>query len=149
MFRETANSDDNIIRLSKPALLTEINGAFDIQSVALLPSRSLSESGHISAGDNRVFSLEFNDYGDIDILRTDDRQVSLRAEFGPDGKVVRALLGAENGVVPAGFSAFENDVFLDGSYELLYEGPDVVVGRFNLTFKANRVRGNFRAPRVR
>ncbi len=114
-----------------------------------MPDRSLSGFGHIGVGDNRVFTMEFSDYGEIDILRTDDKQVSLRAEFGPDGKVLRALLGAENGVVPAGFGSFENDTFVSGEYELLYEGPEIVVGRFDLQFKANRVRGNFRVPRIR
>ncbi|MHC4841591.1 MAG: hypothetical protein ACYTDT_11680 [Planctomycetota bacterium] len=149
MFRETASINENVIRLTKPALVTDVNGAFKIHSAALMPGKSLTGFGRIMAGDNSVFSMEFSDYGDIDILRTDDKQVLLRAEFGPDGKVVQALLGAENGIVPSGFSSFENDVFVEGNYELLYEGPDVVVGRFDLTFKANRVRGNFRAPRVR
>lgn len=149
MFRETANINENVIRLTKPGLVTDINGAFKVHSAALMPDRSLSETGHINAGDNRVFAMEFSDYGEIDILRTDDKQVSLRAEFGPDGKVLRALLGAENGVTPAGFGSFENDTFVSGEYELLYEGPEIVVGRFDLQFKANRVRGNFRVPRVR
>lgn len=149
MFRETGSLNKGVISLSKPALVNNLNGAFKIHAAALMPDRALNALGHITSGNSKVFILEFTDYGDLDILRTDDMQVSLRAEFGPDGKVLNALLGAENGIIPVGFSAFENDTFISGSYELLYEGPNIVVGRFDLQFKANRVRGNFRAPRIR
>jgi hypothetical protein len=149
MFRKTDAVAEDVLELTTPALVNDINGAYEIEGVGYFPSAKLAASGEVESGENRVFVLRFIDLGDISVLRTDDKQVSLRAEFGPEGKVVAALLGSTSGAVNDAFVAYGNDVFEAGSWELLYDGPDVVVGRFDIKFKKYRASGNFRAPRLR
>lgn len=149
MFRKTDAVAEDILDLTTPALVNEINGAYEIEGIGYFPSAKLAESGEVTSGENRVFVLRFIDLGDISVLRTDDKQVSLRAEFGPEGKVVNALLGSTSGAVSDAFVSYGNDVFESGSWEVLYDGPDIVVGRFDLKFRKYRVAGNFRAPRLR
>lgn len=149
MFRRTAAVEDATVTLAQPSLLNELNGAFTIHEVGLHARAALDSGGVMRAGGNRVLGIEFTDHGDISILRTDDKRLSLRAELGPDGKVVRGLLGATAGVVMDGFTAFENDAFESGSWQLLYDGPDLVVGRLDLKFRKYAVSGNFRAPKLK
>jgi len=149
MFRDTGAVEGNIVNLASPSLVNELNGAFTITDIGFYPRGVLEDSGRIADGANRVFLLDFVDHGDISILRTDDKRLSLRAELGPDGVVVRALLGAAQGQVSDGFVGFENDRFESGTWSTLYDGPDLVVGRLDLKFRKHRVAGNFRAPRLR
>ena len=149
MFRKTDAVDSDILELTTPALVNEINGAFELEGVGYMPGAKLSAGGEIDSGDNSVFVLRFIDLGDISVLRTDDKQVSLRAEFGPEGKVVNALLGSTSGAVSDAFVAYENDVFESGTWQVMYDGPELVVGRFDLKFRKYRVAGNFRAPRLK
>lgn len=149
MFRKTGAPESGVVEITSPALVNELNGAFTIESAGWYTGASLDEQGKIKRGDNRVFLLEFMDRGDISLLRTDDQRVSLRAELGPDGKVRTALLGSLTGTVVSGYTASRNDTFESGTWELLYDGPDMVVGRVDLQFRKYRVQGNFRAPRVR
>lgn len=149
MFRDTGAAEGNILTLASPPLVNELNGAFTITDVGFYPASALDESGRLKSGASRVFLLDFIDHGDIAILRTDDKRLSLRAELGPEGAVTRALLGAPQGQVSDGFVAFENDRFESGTWVLLYDGPDLVVGRLDLKFRKHRVSGNFRAPRIK
>jgi hypothetical protein len=149
MFRKTDVIDEDILELTTPALVNEINGAYEIEGIGYMPGAKLSAGGEVESGDNRVFVLRFVDLGDISVLRTDDKQVSLRAEFGPEGKVVNALLGSPSGAVSDAFVSSGNDVFESGTWEVMYDGPDLVVGRFDLKFRKYRVAGNFRAPRLK
>lgn len=149
MFRDTGAAEGNIVTLASPPLVNELNGAFTITDVGYYASGALEESGRLKSGTSRVFLLDFVDHGDISILRTDDKRLSLRAELGPEGTVTRALLGAVQGQASDGFVSFENDRFESGTWVLLYDGPDLVVGRLDLKFRKHRVSGNFRAPRLR
>lgn len=149
MFRKTGAVAPDVIEITSPGLVNEIHGAFTIEAVGLYAGAQLEEDGRVGLGSNRVFLLEFRDHGDISLLRSDDKRVSLRAELGSDGKVVKALLGSKTGAVVSGFKAEGNDAFESGTWELLYDGPEIVVGRFDLTFEKYRVAGNFRAPRLR
>lgn len=149
MFRRTANVTDGVLELTSPALVSKPNGAYTIEAIGYYPGAALGPSGQIEEGKHAVFSLQFVDLGDISVLRTDDKRVSLRAEFGAGGKVTNALLGSTSGAVSDGFVAFNNDTFESGSWEVLYDGPDLVVGRFDLKFTKYRAAGNFRAPRLR
>jgi hypothetical protein len=149
MFRKTEVVDEDILELTTPALVNEINGAYEIEGIGYMPGAKLGSSGEVESGENRVFVLRFIDLGDISVLRTDDKQVSLRAEFGPEGKVVNALLGSPSGAVSDAFVSSGNDVFESGTWEVMYDGPELVVGRFDLKFRKYRVAGNFRAPRLR
>lgn len=148
MFRRTDATSD-ALELTTPALVSKVNGAYEIEGIGYMTESSLSPAGEVKAGKNTVFVLRFVDLGDISVLRTDDKQVSLRAEFGPGGKVVNALLGSTSGAVSDAFTSAGNDVFESGSWEVLYDGPELVVGRFDLKFRKYRVAGNFRAPRLR
>lgn len=149
MFRDTGAAEGGILSLASPPLVNELNGAFTITDIGFYPRAALSQSGRVESGTARVFLLDFVDHGDVSILRTDDKRLSLRAEFGADGAVTRALLGAPQGQVSDGFASFENDRFESGTWTLLYDGPDLVVGRLDLKFRKHRVSGNFRAPRLR
>jgi hypothetical protein len=149
MFRRGGTGDAGVLELTSPALVSKVNGAYEVESVSYRERASLDPDGRVTGGEHAVFSLQFVDRGPIDLLRTDDKRVSLRAEFGPDGKVTGALLGLPGGAVTDGFVAFGNDTFEDGSWEILYDGPDLVVGRFDLKFRKYRAAGNFRAPRLR
>ena len=149
MFRRTEAVTEGILELTTPALVNKVNGAYEITGMAIRGGAKLSPSGEVQAGDNRVFVLSFTDLGDISVLRTDDKRVSLRAEFGPGGKVANALLGSTSGAVSDAFVASGNDEFESGTWEILYDGPDLVVGRFDLKFRKYSVAGNFRAPRLR
>ncbi|MBZ0135661.1 MAG: hypothetical protein K8I27_04755 [Planctomycetes bacterium] len=149
MFRRTEAVTDGVLELTTPALVSKPNGAYQIEAIAYYPGASLSPDGRIADGTNAVFSLQFIDLGDISVLRTDDKRVSLRAEFGAGGKVTSALLGSSDGTVSDGFVGFSNDTFESGSWEVMYDGPDLVVGRFDLKFRKYRAAGNFRAPRLR
>lgn len=149
MFRKTGAVAPNVVEISTPGLVNEIHGAFTIEAVGLYAGAELAEDSRVARGSNRVFLLEFTDHGDISLLRTDDKRVSLRAELGPDGKVEKALLGSKTGAVVSGFNAEGNDAFESGTWELLYDGPELVVGRIDLKFQKYRVAGNFRAPRLR
>jgi hypothetical protein len=148
MFRRTEAVSD-ALELTTPALVSKVNGAYEIESIGYRPRSKLGPDGQVQAGENAVFVLRFIDLGDISVLRADDKQVSLRAEFGPGGKVLNALLGSTSGAVSDGFTSAGNDVFESGSWEVLYDGPDLVVGRFDLQFRKYKVAGNFRAPRLR
>lgn len=149
MFRKTGAPESGVVEITTPGLVNEVHGAFTIESVGWYTGAELDEQGKIKRGDNRVFLLEFMDRGDISLLQTDDQRVSLRAELAADGKVRTALLGSLTGTVVSGFTASRNDTFESGTYELIYDGPDMVVGRIDLQFRKYRVQGNFRAPRVR
>lgn len=149
MFRRGDAVGDDILTLTTPAMVSEVNGAYEIEGVAFTSGAKLSPDGEIESGDHRVFSLRFVDLGDISVLRTDDMRVSLRAELGPERVVTHAMLGATSGAVHDGFVSAGNDVFESGTYEILYDGPEIVVGRIDLKFKKYRVTGNFRAPRLR
>lgn len=149
MFRKTGALAEGTLELTSPALVNDLNGAYTIELAGYFASRGLDESGRVVSGGNAVFALEFVDHGDISVLRTDDRRISLRAEFGPGGKVTNALLGSTSGAVEDGFTTAGNDTFESGTFELLYEGPELVVGRFDLKFRKYRAQGNFRAPRVK
>jgi hypothetical protein len=149
MFRRGDAVADDVLTLSTPALVSEVNGAYEIEGIAYHTGVKLGPDGQIQSGKNRVFSVRFVDLGDISVLRTDDKRVSLRAELGPEGKVINALLGSVSGAVHDGFVSYGNDVFESGTWELLYDGPEIVVGRVDLQFKKYRVKGNFRAPRLR
>ncbi|MBE7491872.1 MAG: hypothetical protein HS108_09000 [Planctomycetes bacterium] len=149
MFRDTGAAEGRILSLASPPLVNELNGAFTITDVGFYPAAELDADGRVRAGANRVFLLDFVDHGDIPTLRTDDKRLSLRAELGPGGAVVRALLGSAQGRVSDGFVDFENDRFESGTWVLLYDGPELVVGRLDLKFRKHRVAGNFRAPRLR
>lgn len=148
MFRRTEAVSD-ALELTSPALVSKVNGAYEIESIGYRPGSKLGPDGQVQSGENAVFVLGFVDLGDISVLRTDDKQVSLRAEFGPGGKVLNALLGSTSGAVSDGFTSSGNDEFESGSWEVLYDGPDLVVGRFDLKFRKYKVAGNFRAPRLR
>jgi hypothetical protein len=148
MFRKAGAPAGDVIELSTPALVNEIHGAFTIELTGYYPGAALDDDGKIVKGDDRVFLLEFTDHGDISLLRTDDKRVSLRAQLGPQGKVTRALLGSMSGAVVSGFTTEGNDTFESGTWEVLYDGPDVVVGRIDLRFTKYSVAGNFRAPRM-
>ena len=149
MFRRTENLTEGVLELTTPALVSKPNGAFQIEAIGYYPGSALTPDGQVTEGDGAVFSLQFVDLGDISVLRTDDKRVSLRAEFGAGGKVTKALLGSSSGAVSDGFVAFNNDTFESGTWEVLYDGPDLVVGRFDLKFAKYRAAGNFRAPRLR
>lgn len=149
MFRRTEAVTDGVLELTAPALVSKPNGAYEIEAIGYYPGAALGPEGQVVAGDHAVFTLQFTDLGDIDLLRTDDKRVSLRAEFGAGGKVTSALLGSTSGAVSDGFVAFNNDTFESGTWEVLYDGPDLVVGRFDLKFTKYRAAGNFRAPRLR
>lgn len=149
MFRTTGAAEPQIVSLASPPLVNEINGAFTLTDTGLYARAVLGDGGRVSPGVNRVFLLDFIDHGDISILRTDDKRLSLRAELGPGGLVVRALLGAVDGQPAEGFTSFENDRFESGAWSLLYDGPDLVVGRLDLKFRKHVVSGNFRAPKLR
>jgi hypothetical protein len=149
MFRKTGHPVPEVVELTTPALVNEVHGAYTIESAGFYPGNVMQDDGRIVAGEGRVFLLEFMDHGDISLLRTDDKRVSLRAQLGPEGKVERALLGALSGTVVSGFTAEGNDTFESGTYEILYDGPEWVVGRIDLKFKKYSVAGNFRAPRIR
>jgi hypothetical protein len=149
MFRRTEAVAPDTLELTTPALVNELNGAYEIEAVGYFPSAKLTASGEVTSGDNRVFVLRFIDLGDISVLRTDDKRVSLRAEFGPEGKVLAALLGSTSGAVSDAFVSSGNDVFESGTWEVLYDGPELVVGRFDIKFTKYRAAGNFRAPRLR
>ncbi|MCC6573365.1 MAG: hypothetical protein IT462_06185 [Planctomycetes bacterium] len=149
MFRETGTITKSTLTLSKPALVNDLNGAYEIYALGFLSRASLSANGQIQAGTNAVLTLEFRDFGDITVLQVDDKDVSLRAELGPSGKVLHAILGSDRGRVTDGYMSYENDLFESGSYQMLYEGPDVVVGRADLKFRKYTVAVNFRAPRTR
>jgi hypothetical protein len=149
MFRESGVVLPDALTLTSPSLVSELNGAYTIHLVGLHSRSALASDGVLTSGQSRVFQLDFIDHGDISILRTDDKALSLRAELGPDGKVVRALLGGVSGVASDGFKAFANDTFESGTWQLLYDGPDIVVGRLDLKFRKYSVSGNFRAPRLR
>lgn len=149
MFRKTGAPTEGVVELTTPALVNEINGAYSIEAVSWYAGAALAEDGKVTRGDNRVFLLEFMDRGDISLLQTDDKRVSLRAELAGDGTVRTAILGSVTGTVVSGFTAAGNDTFESGSWELVYDGPDLVVGRIDLKFKKYRVAGNFRAPRSR
>lgn len=149
MFRRTGSVTEGVLELTSPALVSGPNGAYTIESIGYYPGTELAPDGQVIDGQHAVFTLQFTDLGDIDLLRTDDKRVSLRAEFGAGGKVTNALLGSSSGAVSDGFVAFKNDTFESGSWEVLYDGPDLVVGRFDLKFTKYRAAGNFRAPRLR
>jgi len=149
MFRDTGAAAGDVLSLAQPPLVNELNGAFTITDVGYYPHAALTESGGVKSGEARVFVLDFIDHGDISILRTDDKRLSLRAEMDPKGVVTRALLGAPQGQVGDGFVTFANDHFESGQAEILYDGPDLVVGRLDLRFRKYKVSGNFRAPRLR
>lgn len=149
MFRKTGAPAPDVLELTTPALVNEVHGAYTIESAGYYPGNVLEDDGRVVKGDGRVFLLEFTDHGDISLLRTDDKRVSLRAQLGPAGKVERALLGAVSGSVVSGFTAAGNDTFESGTYEILYDGPELVVGRIDLKFGKYSVAGNFRAPRIR
>lgn len=149
MFRRTGDTAEGVLTLADPPLVNELNGAFTIERIAWHGSAGLEASGAIAAGKNAVFELAFTDHGDISVLRTDDKPLSLRAELGPGGKVLRGMLGSVSGQVADGFLSYRNDEFVAGSWELLYDGPSLVVGRVDMQFRKYRVMGNFRAPRVR
>lgn len=149
MLRKTGTITDGTLELTSPALVNELNGAYTIHAAGYYAGRGLDANGRVIAGKGAVFALEFTDHGDISVLRSDDRRISLRAEFGPDGKVTNGLLGSTSGAVEDGFTSAGNDTFESGSFELLYEGPELVVGRFDLKFAKYRAQGNFRAPRIR
>ena len=149
MFRPTGNLTEGVLELTTPSLVSKPNGAYKIEAIGYYPGAGLSPDGRVIDGKHAVFSLQFMDLGDIDLLRTDDKRVSLRAEFGPGGKITNALLGSTNGAVSDGFVGFANDTFESGSWEVMYDGPDLVVGRFDLKFTKYRAAGNFRAPRLR
>lgn len=146
MFRETGGGE-GVLTLTRPALVNEVNGAYQLNSVSYQTRRQLSGDGVIEPGAHAVLAIEFTDFGDISVLRTDDKDVSLRAELGPQGKVVKALLGSERGKVSDGFVAFADDTFKEGTWKLLYDGPDLVVGRLDLKFAKYEVAVNFRAAR--
>lgn len=145
MFRETGVRTENVLTMSRPALVNEVNGAYQVNALAYVSRAGLAPDGKVVSGGNAVLTLEFTDLGDIGVLRTDDRDVSLRAELGPDGKVLRALLGSESGHVTEGFTSAVNDAFKEGLWKLLYDGPDIVVGRLDLKFTKYEVAVNFRA----
>jgi len=149
MFRLTGAIAPDVVDLAEPALVNELNGAFTIEAAGLRTRAMLGQDGAIQPGENRVFLLDFIDHGDIAILRSDDKRLSLRAELGPGGRVVRGLLGWPSGRGHNGFLAFENDRFEGGTWQILYDGPDIVVGRLELQFHKYAVSGNFRAPRLR
>lgn len=149
MFRQTDAVTDDILTLTTPALVNKVNGAYEIEALAYIPRAALGPNGEIVSGDHGVFSLRFMDLGDISVLRTDDKRVSLRAEFGAEGKVTNAMLGSSSGSVSDAFITSGNDVFESGTWEVLYDGPDLVVGRLDLKFRKYRVQGNFRAPRMK
>jgi hypothetical protein len=149
MFRKTGAIVPDVIELSAPALVSDIHGAYTIEATAFYSGAQLAEDGRVTTGVNRVFLLEFTDHGAIALLRTDDKRISLRAELGPEGEVVRALLGSKKGAVVTGFGAEGNDTFESGSWELLYDGPEIVIGRVDLKFRKYSVAINFRAPRLR
>ena len=149
MFRKTDAMADDILTLTTPALVNKINGAYEIESMGYFPRGALNTDGTVKQGENAVFVLRFVDLGDISVLRTDDKRVSLRAEFGPEGKVTNAMLGSVSGSVSDAFTTSGNDVFESGTWEVLYDGPDLVVGRLDVKFKKYRVQGNFRAPRMK
>jgi len=149
MFRKTGAVAEGVLELTTPALVNEVHGAFTIESLGYFPGAALSEDGRVVSGEGAVFALEFVDHGAISVLRTDDKRVSLRAEFGPEGQVTGGLLGSPRGSVSTGFTTAGNDRFKSGTYELLYDGPELVVGRFDVQFEKYRVQGNFRAPRLR
>ncbi len=147
MFRETGAASDGVLTLSRPSLVNEVNGAYQIHSLSYRSKASLSADGSIESGGNAVLAVEFTDFGAISVLRTDDKDVSLRAELGPKGQVLKALLGSDRGRVSDGFASFGNDAFKEGSWSLLYDGPDLVVGRLDLKFTKYEVAVNFRALR--
>lgn len=149
MFRPTGVTGPDVLTVTSPSLVNELNGAFTIHVVAYHSRASLASDNVVTRGENRVVVVDFIDHGDISILRTDDKALSLRAELGPDGKIVRALLGGLSGAASDGFKAFANDTFESGTWQLLYDGPDIVVGRLDLKFRKYSVSGNFRAPRLR
>jgi hypothetical protein len=149
MFRRTNAVTEGILTLTTPALVSKVNGAFQVESIAYFPRAALAPDGTVKDGNNGVFTLRFMDLGDISVLRTDDKRVSLRAEFGPGGKVTNAMLGSTSGSVHDAFVTAGNDEFESGTWEVLYDGPDLVVGRLDLKFKKYRVQGNFRAPRMK
>lgn len=148
MFRDTGATGD-VFTLATPSLVNELNGAFSITDAGWFGRAVLDEAGQVKAGESRVFVLDFIDHGDSPILRTDDKRLSLRAELGPEGKVLRGLLGAAQGRVTDGFGSYGSDEFQSGTWQLLYEGPDLVVGRLDMQFRRYRVAGNFRVPRLR
>jgi len=149
MFRRTDAVTEDILTLTTPALVSKVNGAYEIESIAYFPQAALAPDGTVKDGKSGVFTMRFVDLGDISVLRTDDKRVSLRAEFGPGGKVTNAMLGSTSGSVSDAFVASGNDVFESGTWEVLYDGPDLVVGRLDLKFRKYRVQGNFRAPRMK
>ena len=145
MFRETGARTENVLTLTRPALVNEVNGAYQVNALAYVRNAALAPDGKVVSGAHAVLTLEFTDFGDIGVLRSDDKDVSLRAELGPEGKVLRALLGDERGHVTEGFVSKVNDAFTEGSWKLIYDGPDIVVGRLDLKFKKYEVAANFRA----
>lgn len=147
MFRPTGKGADVSLELSQPSLVNELNGAFTLGSVAWLDHAALNESGRVQSGENAVLMIEFADHGGIDVLRTDDTVVSFRAELGPEGKVIRALLGGEGGRITDGFVSYTNDVFREGSWRAIYDGPDLVIGRIDIEFEKYTAAVNFRVPR--
>lgn len=149
MFRQTEATAGDVLELTTPALVSKVNGAYEIEGIGLRERAALTAAGDVEAGQNLVFVLTFTDLGDISVLRTDDKRVSLRAELGPEGKVLNALLGSTTGRVTDGFTSALNDEFESGTWEILYDGPELVVGRIDLKFRKYRVSGNFRAPRLR
>ena len=145
MFRETGARTENVITLTRPALVNEVNGAYQLNALSYISRAALGGDGKVISGNNAVLSVEFTDLGDIGVLRTDDRDVSLRAELGPEGKVLRALLGSDTGHVTEGFTSAVNDAFKEGTWKLIYDGPDMVVGRLDLKFTKYDAAVNFRA----
>jgi hypothetical protein len=149
MFRQTGAVRSEVLELTAPALVSDIHGTYSIESAGYFSRSALDEYGRVVRGAHSVLVLEFVDHGSTSLLRTDSKGVSLRAEFGLDGRVVAGLLGAPEGAVASGFSAAGNDSFESGTWEILYDGPDWVVGRVNLEFQKYTAAGNFRVRRVR
>jgi hypothetical protein len=149
MFRQTGAVSPGVLELTTPALVSDIHGTYSIERAGFYSRSSLDERGRVVRGSNAVLVLEFVDHGATSLLRTDSKRVSLRAEFGPDGKVVAGLLGSPDGAVASGFTAAGNDPFEAGTWEILYDGPDWVVGRLDIEFQKYRAAGNFRVPRLR
>jgi hypothetical protein len=145
MFRETGTRTENVLTLTRPALVNEVNGAYQLNALSYVARAALGGDGKVISGSNAVLIVEFTDLGDVGVLRTDDRDVSLRAELGPDGKVLRALLGSDTGHVTEGFTSAVNDAFKEGTWKLIYDGPDIVVGRLDLKFTKYEAAVNFRS----
>ena len=137
--------DPGVFKLTS-SVVSDINSYYyRFESKLFYTNAGLDAEGKLVKNGPGVLSIAFNDEGDGNLTRQDDKAITLRLQIESDGTVSSAVLGNPGGTISVGLTTYQNPKFVSGKAWILYRGDEMVIGQIHAIFEGYEITGSFRA----